>query len=221
MMLELPDPIDLRSSSDQRTYTTDAQGRHLFGVYENIRTRPPSGITGICCHQTACYMGEKPARYLSTGAHRVVTRGGEQLWLHDSTDRIVSANGFNARCVSIEGDGIYAGVEGDPRTVWDDPTTKVRESAMDLPDAFVAAYRETIRAIVREVAAKGGAIKFILCHRQSSGTRQNDPGQGIYQQVVRPMLDELGLSNGGAGFKIDDGRAIPEVWDERAKGVRY
>ena len=216
-MLELPDEVDLRHVSSHRTWDPHIPG----GVYEHVRTRPWSEVTGICVHQTACYMGERHERYLAIGAHYVVTRGGQRLRMHDETDRIVSANGFNARCVSVEGDGIYAGIEGDPRTVWDDPTTKAREMAMDLPDAFVAAYRETIRTIVRRVREAGGSVKFLLCHRQSSESRQNDPGQGIYQRVVRPMLDELGLSNGGVGFKVDDGRAIPEVWDERAKGVRY
>ncbi len=217
MMLELPDEIDLRAVSSKRTWDPKLPG----GVFEHARERTAELTTGICLHQTACYMGERPERYLATGAHRIVTRGGQRFRLHDATDRIVSANGFNARCVSIEGDGIYAGVEGDPKTVWDDPSTRTREMAMDLPDAFVAAYRETCRSIIREVAELGGKIKFILCHRQSSGSRQNDPGQSIYQRVARVIMDEFGLSNGGPGFKVDDGRAIPAEWDERCVGVKY
>ncbi len=216
-MLELPDEIDLRTVSSKRTWDPHLPG----GVFEHVRARSIHDVTGICLHQTACYMGERPERYLNTGAHRIVTRGGQRLRLHDVTDRIVSANGFNARCVSIEGDGIYAGIEGDPRTVWDDPTTRVRELAMDLPDAFVAAYLETCRSIIREVAAAGGKIQFILCHRQSSESRQSDPGEAIYKRVARVILDEFGLSNGGVGFKVDDGRAIPFEWDERSVGIRY
>jgi len=35
------------------------------------------------------------------------------------------------------------------------------------------------------------------------------------------LSDRGAVSNGGPGFKIDDGRPIPEAWDERAIGVRY
>lgn len=228
-MLELPDEIDLRSVSSQRTWDPKIPG----GVYEHIRERAPAEITGIVLHQTACYMGERPERYLHTGAHRIVTRGGQRLWLHDATARIVAANGFNARCVSIEGDGIYAGDDSTEAlsfsTTWDDPTTAVRERPMSVTAPLVGAYRETIRSIVREVAAAGGRVKFLFAHRQSSESRRNDPGRQIWQAVAMPMIAELGLNVAEHDynphtFRIVDGaggRPIPESWDPACVGNRY
>lgn len=220
-MLELPDELDLRSASDKRTFTIDSKTRAHYGVFESSRSRPIAEVTGICLHQTACLLGERPERWLNVGAHYGVTRGGKRLRLHDETDRIVHGNGFNARCVGIEGDGTYAGIEGDLRTVWDDPTTKYREQGMDLPDPFIAAYLETCRAIIRRVHDAGGAIKFILAHRQSSESRQNDPGEGIWKRVALVIMKEFGLHDGGVGFKVDDGRPIPEAWDPSKVGIRY
>lgn len=226
MILELPDEIDLRAASDKRTYTTDAKGRHLYGVFEHIRERRPTAITGICLHQTACHMGERPARYLSTGAHMVVTREGQRFRLHDWTDRIVSANGFNARCISIEIDGLYAGDDSNDRralaSTWNDPSTKEREQPMKLTPAAIAAAREACRVAIREVPT----IKLLLAHRQSSGTRQSDPGAAPWREIALPIIAEFGLNQPTPSydprtFKVDDGRPIPECWDPRCKGNAY
>lgn len=229
-LLELPDEIDLRAVSDQRQYTTDAKGRHLYGVFERTRTRDWSQITGIVLHQTACLMGERPARYLNMGAHWGVTRGGLRLRLHELTDRIVSANRFNARCVSVEIDGRYAGDETSPArklaTTWDDKSTQVRELPMDLTPEAEAAALWVCESIVDEVAANGGQVKFFFAHRQSSGTRQSDPGEQPWRRVALPFIAKHKLNLQAPTFldrtfKVDDGRVIPERWDPSFKGNRY
>lgn len=217
-MVELPDEIDLRAHSSQRTWDPQVPG----GVFEHVRSRTIREVTGIVLHQTACVMGERPERYLNTGAHFVCTRGGQRLRLHDVTDRIVSANGFNARCVSIECDGIYPGDDSNQAraiaTTWDDPTTKIREQPMVPTLALIAVARGTIRAIVREVRAAGGEVKYLFAHRQSSETRENDPGACLWREVAIPMIAELGLnvptpSFDPRTFAIDSGRPIPTCWD--------
>lgn len=233
-MLELPDVLDLTHLSDQRLYAIDPKTKVHSGVFYadgngKPRRRTPKEITAIVCHQTACLMGESPSRYLHTGCHRVVTRGGQRFKLHAATDVIVSANGFDMRSVSIEGDGLYAGDDSTPelrvRTTWDDPSTKVREVALDLTGPFIAAYIQTIGDICAEVAELGGKVEFLLAHRQSSEDRRDDPGRGIYRQVMLPAAAKYGLRIGPeiqpAPFKIGTGYGVPETWDERAKGVRY
>lgn len=221
-LLELPDLIDLRARSEQRTFTTDPKTHeHLFGVYETVRHRPWSAVHGITLHQTACNMGEDPKRYLNTGAHYVVTRSGKQIQLHDETDRIVHGNDWNAQCVGVECDGLYAGVEGWPATVWNDPSTKWRELAMTVTDELVAAATEVCRRIKRNIEAHGGTLRVIVSHRQSSESRQSDPGETIWKRVALPLMAEWGIDDGGPGFKIGDGRPNPEAWDPTRVGIKY
>lgn len=228
-LLELPDVLDLTHLSDQRLYTVDPKTKVHTGVFYAKRTRSPKETTAIVCHQTACLMGESPSRYLHTGCHRVVTRGGQRLKLHNATDVIVSANGFDMRSVSIEGDGLYAGDDSTPelklKTTWDDPSTKVREQPLDLTGPFIAAYIQTIGDICAEVAELGGKVEFLLAHRQSSEDRRDDPGRAIYRAIMLPAAAKYGLRIGPeiqpAPFKVGSGYGIPESWDPRATGVKY
>lgn len=199
---------------------TAAQG-HGPGQRWKVGSRPWSKVTGICLHQTACVLGERPERWDTVGAHIGITRSGKVIWLHDFNRVVAHGNGWNAQTVGIEIDGLYAGIEGDASTVWDDPTTARHETGMELPEVQAEAVRQVIRWIIREAAANGGAIGVLVAHRQSSEDRRNDPGSAIWQRVALPVSAELGLADGGYGFKLGDGRPIPEAWDPRCKGVRY
>jgi hypothetical protein len=178
-------------------------------------------VTGVCLHQTACTLGERYERWLKVGCHIGITRSGQVLWLHDFDRLVVHGNGFNAQTVGIEFDGLYAGIHGDDRTVWDDPSTARHEQGMTPTPEAMQSGREAIRWIVSRVAKHKGAVNAIVAHRQAKDWRRNDPGSAIWQAVALPMQRELGLSDGGVGFKIGEGRAIPVEWDERCKGVRY
>lgn len=200
---------------DRRKFAAQAHGPK--GKWK-VGRRAPSKTTGICLHQTACVLGERVERWDTVGCHVGITRAGQVIWLH-SFDRIVAhGNGWNAGTVGIEIDGLFAGVEGDPSTVWDDPSTPRREQGMPLPSVQVAACLDAIRWIVRE---SKGTIRALVAHRQSSADRRNDPGSAIWQAVALPMMAECGLSDGGAGFKIGDGSPIPQAWDPSRTGVRY
>lgn len=197
--------VDLRASA-ARTW---ARGRRSW-----------SQVTGICLHQTACVLGERPARWASIGAHVGVTRAGAVMWLHDFTSVVVHGNGFNASTVGIELDGTYAGVEGDLSTFWRPASEPHRQPQTPTPE-LVAAARAAIRWIVAEVARHGGQVTRLVAHRQASADRQSDPGSALWQAVALPMHEELGLDDGGPGYRIGTGLAIPEAWDERRVGVRY
>jgi N-acetyl-anhydromuramyl-L-alanine amidase AmpD len=187
--------------------------KHSSPKHDHGKRKSP---TGICLHQTACLLGERPERWDTVGAHIGITRAGKVIWLH-AFDRLVwHGNGWNRGTIGIEIDGLYAGVEGDERTVWNDPSTPHREQGMTLTIEAERAALDVIRWICREVPG----IKALVAHRQSSQDRRNDPGSAIWQRVALPMHAELGLSDGGVGFKLD-GYAIPEVWDPRCRGVRY
>jgi len=182
-----------------------------------------ANTTGITLHQTACDLGESLERYDTIGSQWSITRSGKKRWHCDNNRIVYAANGFNNRTVSIEVNGLYAGDEARRlETTWDNPATKKRETPQDVTEESMIALRMVCRFICWDVMRHGGRIKFILAHRQSSGSRENDPGSEIWQRAAVPLLAELGLSDGGANFKVDDGNPIPECWDAtRHKGVRY
>lgn len=175
---------------------------------------------GITLHQTACDMGYRPERYYTIGCHFVVLRNGQILWMCDPNRIVYHGNGWNTQCVGIEINGLFAGLKGDNRTVWDDPTTQIRETGMDLPLVQEKATRYLIRWICIYVRRNSGKIEVLNAHRQSSLDRQNDPGEEIWSKCAVPLHQELKLTDGGIGFKIG-GYAIPEKWDSRCKGIAY
>jgi hypothetical protein len=205
-----------------RPLTRDAQRRPI--PYEPPRR---SLVTGICLHQTACDMGLNPERYDTISVHYVVLRNGRATW-HADHDRILyGGNGWNQRCIQIEVNGLYAGLEDDPetavdeslKTTWDDPTTKIREQPQQVTPEAMA----TLRMLVRYIKLKTPTITKLVAHRQSSGSRRNDPGERIWREAVA-LHGELGLDDGGIGYAIPDGaggKPIPEQWDARSKGIRY
>lgn len=192
-----------------------ASRKHVYGE------RPWTETYGICLHQTACVLGEKPERMLTVGAHVVISRAGRVFWLHDFTSVVAHGNGWNAKCVGIELDGLYAGVEGNPATVWDDPSTPQREQALSPTFELVQTAQHVIWWICATVMSQGGKVRSLVAHRQSSRNRRNDPGSALWQRVALPMMDQLGLSDGGPGFAIGTGLPIPESWDPFRKGWRY
>lgn len=202
---------------DRRSTAAQAHGP---GGKWRVTSRPWRKVTGITLHQTACVLGERPARWDTVGAHIGVTRAGQVIWLHDFDRVVVHGHGFNAQCVGIEIDGLYCGVEGRPETVWDDPSTRMREQGMALTAEAADAAKQVIRWIVDEVDGKGGDVKALVAHRQSAEDRRNDPGSEIWQRVALPMHAELGLSDGGDGFQLGGGRPIPREWDPKRTG-RY
>ena len=200
---------------DRRKYAAQVHGpEHEWPVTD----RPIEKVTGVCLHQTACLLGERVERYDTCGAHFAVTRMGKIIWLHDFDRNVAAANGWNNGTVSIEVDGLYAGVEGDPSTVWDDPSTPGRETAMTLTPETINAVNALLRWIKQQL---GPQMNVIVAHRQSSSSRQNDPGSGIWKHCALPMHLELHCTDGGIGFKLDSGKPIPEKWDPRCTGIKY
>ena len=197
---------------DRRNYS---HGHHIDGG-----NRPWKNITGICLHQTACVLGERPKRWDTLDAHLGVLRSGRVVHVHDFSRLVRHGNGWNAKTIGIEIDGLFEGVHGDPRTVWDDPSTPQHERGMDVTPEQIEATKQTIRWCVSEVQRHGGSVNVLVAHRQSSRDRRNDPGSQVWKEIALPMIAELGLSDGGPGFQIG-GYPIPEAWDETKKGYRY
>lgn len=177
-------------------------------------------ITAIVVHQTACRMGEDPQRYArGLTAHYAVTKRGREIRVHDEKYAAPHANSFNPKSIGIEFDGLYAGIKGNLKTVWNSPATPERDLPDTPPPEQIHAGRNLIRRLVKQFPS----IKHILAHRQSSLDRQNDPGEEIYKDVVLFMLHELNLSDGegdGPNPIGYGGYFIPREWNMDKK-ARY
>lgn len=183
--------------------------------------RPWSKITAIVLHQTASNFGERPERWHSVPIHFCITRAGKVIQLYDLTEVCNHAQGLNLRSVGIEIDGWFAGIEGQPKTLWQPKNISTPRQPMDLPTVQAEAATATVQWIVKLVAANGGLVTHIHPHRQSSKDRQSDPGSLIWQTVGLWAQNTLRLSDGGGAFTVGDGLTIPRDWDPRYIGNRY
>lgn len=217
--------------------------RTVHSGHARLGPRPWSAITGITLHQTStCLLpdGEtsidKVARAIKRasdiGVHHVVLRNGISVWSNPYDQRMPQAQRvFNASDVGVEIDGYFAGVEGDDNTFWRPKSEPNRKPMSESVPQFAAA-RETCRFVIAHVAANGGKIKYIHAHRQTSGSRISDPGELIWREIAEPIIEEYGLSFGGADFYVPalsgevekniysgsgPGYPIPREWSPRGK----
>lgn len=185
--------------------------------------RAETDITGICLHHTASLLGERPQRWRTVVAHLGITRGGKRIRIHRPTKVIghggcnnPPSNGWNRRCVGVEVDGRLYGIFGNQKTVWNDPDTP----GIEIGDVLTVWQRRQLRDTVAELVERYPSIKFLVSHRQSSWSRQADPGQEVWE-VALDLMQEFGLSDGGPGFAIDSGRPNPREWDPSRTGQGY
>jgi len=186
--------------------------------------RPITQVRGGTMHQTACIMSvsKDPARFDDGGAHFFITRpaggyygDGDILWIYDVTRRVIHGNEWNTQCWGGEFDGLFAGLIGNMKTVWNDPKTPYVEQPVLLTDKQAESGLELIEWMFYDIQRQGGAMHSLNTHRQSSADRPSDPGEEVCKKVVEPMWRKLGLTDGGPGFVLggpDGGRPNPREW---------
>jgi len=206
-------------------------------------SRPWSKVTGITLHQTAVNITD-PERCLNVPVHSCVMDGGPNgedatiILLHDPTDYMYHANGFNRRDIGIEVCCRAAGVEDDPATAADESVlttwlpksirqriaagkTTAHEHISEATDAELEACRRLIRYYCEQAEQNEGEIAFIHAHRQATKNRVSDPGSRIWLNCGELARDKLGLDVGPPDFKIADGMPLPDAWTGKAHGIRY
>jgi peptidoglycan hydrolase-like protein with peptidoglycan-binding domain len=164
--------------------------------------RDPKKIKQLVLHQMACCF--KPAdpltRFLTVGAHFAITADGRILQLHPIEQLLWASNGFNGSSVAVE----FAGNFPDSKGRWWEGDKYGR-------DRPTQAQFEAGRRLIRYLVAKIGLTQ-VVAHRQSSASRENDPGPEVWRNVGQWAVDTLGLSDGGPGFKLPGGNPIPDDW---------
>jgi hypothetical protein len=198
-------------------------------------TRDPKKIYALVLHQMACCVNRSDPlkNYLKTGAHFVILQDGRILQLHPISAMVWASNCTSPRSVAVEFAGNFPDTKGrwwfncvrDPKTgnYKEVDNTKccqylashrdqkgceyLKGKRNQVTPAQIEAGRYLVRYLVRTMG-----LKTILAHRQSSSSRENDPGPDIWSHVGQWAVDNLGLSDGGPGFKCGTGNPIPDTW---------
>lgn len=183
---------------DRRAFAHSNRYGHIRGY---PRVRPMSGVTGLTLHQMkGDYDGEE--RLDSIGAHMSLTQSGLMLWHYDFDRRVFHANGWNGGCIGFEVGGDFPGLESMRRPHHDDLSPELEAKAVIMIDWAIA-----------KVNLEGGNMRAFVSHRQSAGSRRGDPGERLWKRLALPAMKRHGLSDGGDGFKLGDGRANCTQWD--------
>ncbi len=185
--LDTPNIIDLTAQADK-----------------SVRkgTRDPKSVYALVLHQMACCFKPKDPlkRFLSIGAHYAITHDGRILQLHPVSALVWASNGFNKHSVAVEFAGNFPSTRG---KWWQGEKFGKNRPTQEQ----ITAGRQLIRHLVRTIG-----LTHVLAHRQSSGTRENDPGPDIWFDVGQWAVNTLGLRDGGSGFRIGTGNPIPDEW---------
>lgn len=164
------------------------------------KTRNIEDIYALVLHQAGFSRGNDPGKYDKVTSHFVILPNGTILQLHPMTAYLHASNGFNRGSVAVEFVGNFPSTRG--KCYRPD-----RFGCHEVSPDQVRAGRRLVEYLIRRIG-----LTHILAHRQSSGRRGNDPGPDIWYGVGQWAIENHNLKDGGPGFKIQSGRAIPDSW---------
>ncbi|MBA5868879.1 MAG: OmpA family protein [Nitrospira sp. CR2.1] len=173
---------------------------HLTPKSQRKAHRDPSTVYALVLHQMAFSRGNASRKYDTVTSHYAILPDGQILQLHPISAYLWASNGFNRRSVAVEFAGNFPNTKG---KCWE----AGKFGCHSLTQAQIDAGRFLVGHLIKEIG-----LTHILAHRQSSGTRTNDPGPEIWYEIGQWAIENLGLKDGGAGFFIDSGKPIPQEW---------
>jgi len=168
------------------------------------RTRNISSVYALVLHQTGFTRGNITSKYDRVSSHFVILPNGVTIQLHPLTAYLWTSNRLNSRSVAVEFVGNFPNTRG---RCWN----KKRFGCHEVSEAQIQSGRDLIRLLIKKIG-----MTHVYAHRQSSGSRGNDPGPDIWFYVGQWAIDSLGLSDGGANFTIGTGKPIPAEWRRRS-----
>lgn len=162
--------------------------------------RPLSSVYALVLHQMAFSRGNDPAKYTKVNSHFAILPDGAILQLHPISALLWASNGFNTGSVAVEFAGNLPNVAG---KCWSPATNGCHR----LTTQQVVAGRQLVDHLIRVMG-----LTHVLAHRQSSGTRENDPGPDIWYHVGQWAVEQRGMKDGGPSFKVGTGQPILAAW---------
>lgn len=189
--------------------------------------RAPHTVTGIVLHQTATAYGVSPQqvaaangdralalhrRALNVACHAMAFMDGCLVLTNDVLRYVYHGNGFNRSTLGLEVEGRYPGLVNSP------DTTTWGGEPNELTEATIRAAREGVRKLLELGRDAGMPITHIFAHRQSSGNRRSDPGEGLWRAVVTDYaVPVLGLKTEPT-LVLGSGKPVPVEWDTYGSG---
>lgn len=167
--------------------------------------------------------------YQALKCHYGITYSGWILNIHP-----INVFGWHAHALSkgigYECAGLMLGVEDDPTTARDEEDAKTRPSApksweiQSATEAQIESLSDLIDYDVAIVNQHGGRYEYIDPHRVGAPehSRRGDCGSKLVKRVILPAIKRNKLKERPVGYTA--GKSIdpmPEVWDERCKGIKY
>ncbi len=149
-----------------------------------------------------------PSSYLKTGAHFCIMLDGRIIQLHPLSRMIWHGNCLSPRSVAVEFEGNFPSIKGK----WWYPTEKKTGKKIKINED------KPTRVQYDSGKFLSGYLKIVLgtthifAHRQSSDSRENDPGPDIWYNVGQWSIDNLGMTDGGPTFKCGSGNPILPEW---------
>jgi hypothetical protein len=161
-------------------------------------------------HQTDCEMGEREERYYGVPVHFVVTSGGKIIQLHSVEYLVYGAHALNRKGISIEVEGHFEGIEGNPKT-YPSYHKDAGRTPQKLTDLQIQAAFECARIIKGQVEALDGKLRYQLTHRQGTNQRTRDPGSEICKKIILPLSTQLGVPFPWE-LTWGKGQQVPKEW---------
>ncbi len=175
--------------------------------YKRDTARSPRNQAVVNCivlHHMAYNIGNDVNLYKKVGAQYIVTADGQIAQLYDDLDYLNSSNGFNPHCISIE----FAGNFADHRYHW------WKSGERPIPDRcyLTPVQISAGRCLLATLKTRLPDIKYIYAHRQSSRSREGDPGPDVWFNIGEWALSNLNLTDQLPRTHIGDGQPIPQIW---------
>ncbi len=207
-------PLTLGVAGDPRIIDLTARADKS----RRISIRPPEKVWALVLHQMACCFSVRDplTRFLKMAPHFAILPDGRILQLHPLQALTGASNGFNAGSVAVEFAGNFPNTRG---KWWLDKDLKTEAQRKANQNQVTPQQIESGRYLVKYLV-RVMRLRMILAHRQSSGTRENDPGPDIWYNVGQWAINNLGLKDGGPGFKVGTGNAIPDLWRNWGKTTK-
>jgi len=213
-ILELELDRDRETGGDARIIDLTAKANKSL----RKKMRDPKTVDTLVLHQMACCFKVKDplTRFLKNMApHFAILADGRILQLHPTQALTWASNGFNTNSVAVEFAGNFPSTKGK----WWLDRKYLQTLTKAQAEAYIKANQNRVtpeqieagRYLIKHLIRTMG-LKKVVSHRQSSNTRENDPGPDIWYHVGQWAIENLGVSDGGSGYKVGTGAAIPDIW---------
>ncbi|MEA5552823.1 peptidoglycan recognition family protein [Anabaena cylindrica UHCC 0172] len=185
-------------------FSTRIEDRTAFSPKDKRKNLRRGNVYALVLHQMAFSRGDDIKKYDRVTAHFIITPNGAIAQLHPISAYLYTSNGFNKHSVAVEFAGNFPSIRG---KCWQPKPPAKSHGCHTLTSAQITAGRFLIQYLISKTG-----LTHVLAHCQSSATRANDPGPDIWYHVGQWAVENLGMKDGGAGFKVGNGSPIPDSW---------